>query len=98
MDAADLGPVLDDIALTFTHFNPRTERLPRVTDAQLAALLMPVLTIAGDRDVMIDSTETARRITTFVPNATVEILPGVGHAILGRTDTVLNFLRTPTKP
>ncbi|WP_327140831.1 alpha/beta fold hydrolase [Nocardia sp. NBC_01327] len=95
LDAAHLGPVLDDIALTFTHFNPRTERLPRVTDAQLAALPMPVLTIVGDRDVMLDSAETARRISTFVPHATVDILPGVGHAILGQSDTVLNFLRTP---
>ncbi|MFB7724105.1 alpha/beta fold hydrolase [Nocardia sp. NPDC056100] len=89
---AELEPILDDIELTFTHFNPRTERLPRFTDEQLRGLPMPVLAIVGDRDAMLDSAETARRITASVPDATVRVLPGVGHAILGQTEPVLNFL------
>lgn len=93
LDSPDLDPILDDIALTFTHFNPRTERLPRFTDAQLGTLSMPVLVIVGDRDVMLDSTETARRVRDRVPNATVRVLPGVGHAILGQTEPILKFLR-----
>lgn len=93
LEGAHLDTVVDEIALTFTHFNPRRERLPLFTDAQLRSLTMPVLAVAGDRDVMFDSAETARRITRFVPDATVRILPGVGHAILGQTDMVLDFLR-----
>lgn len=93
LDEAKAGEALDDVVLTFTHFNPRREKLPRFTDDQLRTLSMPVLTIVGDRDVMLNSPETARRISTFVPNATVLELPDVGHAILGQTDTVLDFLR-----
>ncbi|MEV6070706.1 alpha/beta fold hydrolase [Nocardia sp. NPDC052001] len=89
---AELEPILDDIVLTFTHFKPRTERLPRFTDEQLRGLPMPVLAIVGDQDAMLDSAETARRIRASVPDATVLMLPGVGHAILGQTDPVLNFL------
>ncbi|MBL1077960.1 alpha/beta fold hydrolase [Nocardia sp. 2] len=93
LDDEHLEPVLDTIVSTFTHFTPRTERLPVFTDAQLRTLTMPVLVIVGDRDVMLDSAETARRITASVPNATVEVLPGVGHAVLGQTETVTKFLR-----
>lgn len=89
---AELEPILDDIVLTFTHFKPRTERLPRFTDEQLRGLPMPVLAIVGDQDAMLDSAETARRISASVPDATVLMLPGVGHAILGQTEPVLNFL------
>ncbi|MRH89940.1 alpha/beta fold hydrolase [Nocardia sp. SYP-A9097] len=88
-----LDAVVDEIALTFTHFNPRRERLPRFTDTQLRGLTMPVLTIVGERDVMFDSAETARRITRFVPDAKVQVLPGIGHAILDQTNMILDFLR-----
>ncbi|NNH75991.1 alpha/beta fold hydrolase [Nocardia uniformis] len=93
LDKPEFEPVLDDVILTFEHFKPRTGRLPMFTDTQLHGLAMPVLVIVGARDVMFDSTETARRVRENVPDATVRVLPDVGHAILGQTDTVLNFLR-----
>lgn len=95
LSGPELEPVLDEVVLIFEHFNPRTERLPRFTDEQLAHLPMPVLAIVGDRDVMLDSAETARRISEFVPDHTVRVLPGVGHAVLGQTATVLDFLTAP---
>ncbi|MGV9411427.1 alpha/beta fold hydrolase [Nocardia sp. NPDC003693] len=98
LSGADLDPILDDITLTFTHFNPRTERLPGFTDAQLRTLAMPVLAIVGDRDAMLDSAATARRLRSAVPHATVEVLPGVGHAIFGRTGRILEFLRADAPP
>ncbi|MEU0542013.1 alpha/beta fold hydrolase [Nocardia sp. NPDC005978] len=94
----ELEPVLDDVTLTFTHFNPRTERLPGFTDAQLRSLTMPVLAIVGADDVMFDSATTARRVRSEVPNATVEVLPGVGHAVLGQTDRILGFLHADAPP
>ncbi|MEV6773017.1 alpha/beta fold hydrolase [Nocardia sp. NPDC051030] len=87
-----LDPILDDIELTFTHFKPRTERLPLFTDAQLKSLPMPVEVIVGAADAMFDSAETARRARQSIPHATVHVLPDVGHAILDQTDTVLKFL------
>lgn len=95
LDSPEAAPVLDDVVLTFTHFKPRTERLPIFTDHQLNTLTMPVLVIVGDRDVMFDSAETARRVRDQVPDATVQILPGVGHAIFGQTTAMLEFLRPP---
>ncbi|UFS99306.1 alpha/beta fold hydrolase [Nocardia huaxiensis] len=94
LDAEHLEPILDEVVLTFTHFKPRTERLPIFSDARLRTLAMPVLVLVGGRDVMLDSAETARRITESVPDATVELLPEVGHAVLGQTETVEKFLRS----
>ncbi|MFC4562206.1 alpha/beta fold hydrolase [Nocardiopsis mangrovi] len=93
LDAPEAGPALDSVVLTFSHFKPRTERLPVVPDDDLRRLRMPVLVIAGDRDAMFDSRDTARRVRRCVPHARVDLLPGVGHAILGQADAVLGFLR-----
>ncbi|MFD7847231.1 alpha/beta fold hydrolase [Nocardia sp. NPDC059764] len=93
LNLADHAEILDDVTLTFTHFNPRTGKLPIFTDAQLSALPMPVLVIVGEDDVMFKSADTARRAQQSIPNATTRVLPGVGHAILGQTAPVLEFLR-----
>ncbi|MFH8407645.1 alpha/beta fold hydrolase [Streptomyces sp. NPDC018019] len=93
LDSPSAGPVLDQVVLTFTHFKPRTEQLPVFPDDALRGLDVPVLLIAGTRDAMFDTAGTARRVRACVPHATVRILPGVGHAIFGQTDTVLEFLR-----
>ncbi|WP_030376003.1 alpha/beta fold hydrolase [Streptomyces rimosus] len=86
-------PVLDQVALTFQQFKPRTEQLPVFSDDELRGLNIPLLLIAGTDDALFDSAGTARRIQANVPNATVQLLPGVGHAIFGQTDEVLAFLR-----
>ncbi|MFF8959522.1 alpha/beta fold hydrolase [Streptomyces sp. NPDC014894] len=84
---------LDHVVLVFTHFRPRTERLPLFPDADLRRLAMPVEVTVGDRDALFDSEGTARRVRENVPHATVRRLPETGHAILGETDSVLAFLR-----
>ncbi|MFB8281482.1 alpha/beta fold hydrolase [Nocardia colli] len=84
--------VLDDVVLTFAEFKPRTERLPIFSDDALRALTMPMLVIVGARDVMLDSAVTADRVRRCAPDATVHVLPDVGHAILGQTDTISQFL------
>ncbi|GAB2947746.1 alpha/beta hydrolase [Micromonospora polyrhachis] len=93
LSAPQFRAALDAVTLTFTHFTPRTERLPIFSDEALGRLRMPVLVMVGDRDAMFDSAETARRVRRCVPHATVELLPGVGHAILDQTESVLRFLR-----
>ncbi|WP_325049497.1 alpha/beta fold hydrolase [Saccharopolyspora rhizosphaerae] len=82
---------LDHLAATHRAFRPRTERLPVFTDAQLAGLSMPVLAIAGERDAMFDTAETARRLGE-VPGAEVRVLAGVGHSVLGQAAVVEEFL------
>ncbi|MFI6047255.1 alpha/beta fold hydrolase [Nocardia sp. NPDC051321] len=90
--------VLDDIVLTFTQYKPRTERLPIFSDDALRHLTMPMLVIVGARDVMLDSAATADRVRRHVPDATVHVLPGVGHAILGQSDEVSKFLLADPQP
>ncbi|MEU7157947.1 alpha/beta fold hydrolase [Streptomyces chrestomyceticus] len=93
LDTLEAGPVLDQVVLTFTQFKPRTERLPRFSDEALRGLGVPVLLIAGTKDAFFDSADSARRVRENVPDATVRLLPGVGHAVFGQTDTVSEFLR-----
>lgn len=91
----EFAPVVDDLVRTFGLFRPRTERLPVFSDDTLAAVTAPVLLLVGQRDLMFDSEETAERARRRFPHASVHMLPGVGHAILGQTERVLTFLRTP---
>ncbi|WP_328547518.1 alpha/beta fold hydrolase [Streptomyces platensis] len=86
--------VLESVLLTFAHFKPRREPLPRFSDEALRSLTMPVQVTVGDRDAMFDSGETALRVRHCLPQAEVHVLPGTGHAVLGRTDSVLAFLQS----
>ncbi|KOU01199.1 alpha/beta hydrolase [Streptomyces sp. NRRL F-5755] len=93
LNTPQAAPVLDQVVLTFQQFKPRTEQLPVFPDDELRGLDIPLLLIAGTDDALFDSAGTARRIQDNVPDATVRLLPGVGHAIFGQTDEVLAFLQ-----
>jgi hypothetical protein len=49
----------------------------------------------GERDRMLDSHGTRRRLRHAVPHARIDLLPGTGHAIIGRSLPILDFLRQP---
>ncbi|HEX6341211.1 alpha/beta fold hydrolase [Umezawaea sp.] len=89
---ADLGPVATSIGATFGEFRPRRE-IPVFPDAVLERLTMPVLVVVGDRDAMIDSAGTVRRVAALVPHADVRVVDGAGHLLLGQAGAVLEFLR-----
>lgn len=88
----DTETILDDVTLIFSNFNPRTEPLPIFSDEDLQGISIPVQVIVGSRDVMMDSAETVRRVEKSIPNTSVTVLPDAGHAILGQTDAVMEFL------
>jgi pimeloyl-ACP methyl ester carboxylesterase len=71
---------------------PRHVRIPRLTDADLQRLSMPVLAIVGGRDVMLDSFETRQRLERFAPHAEVRFLPDARHFIPGQATAILHFL------
>ena len=71
---------------------PRTERPPTATDAQLAALTMPVLTLLGEFDVTMDSHRIKDRVENNVPAAEVRIIPGARHYLGDQVGTILDFL------
>ncbi|GAA2961307.1 alpha/beta fold hydrolase [Actinokineospora diospyrosa] len=93
VDAAETPEVSDYLVLTFTHFRPRREQLPIFSDEALQRLTMPVLAIVGEQDAMLDSRGTAKRLEHAVPQAQVNLLPGVAHSIIGQTQQILDFLR-----
>jgi pimeloyl-ACP methyl ester carboxylesterase len=51
-------------------------------DSRLAMIQVPTLFIAGDRDLLVPSVKEARMMAARMPNATVKIVKGAGHACL----------------
>ena len=49
---------------------------------RLGAIQAPVLFIAGDRDLLVPSAREARAMAARMPNASVKIIEGAGHACL----------------
>ncbi len=92
LDVPDAARFLDSMLLTDEHFLFRKEPLPVFPDSALRRLTMPVLVIAGDRDAMLDTRGTARRMTAAVPHADVRVLPGVRHSVVNQTAPVLTHL------
>jgi|SRR6185312_713217 len=80
------------IALIHEHFRTRMVKLPRFSNHALRSLSMPVLAIVGDRDVLLDSAGTKRRLEQNAPKAEVVLLPDAGHVITGQTERVVKFL------
>lgn len=93
IDARETPEIAEYVALTFTHFLPRRDRLPVFPDEALRRLTMPVLVIVGGRDAMLDSHDTVKRLERTVPHASVTLLPEVAHSIVGQTQPILDFLR-----
>jgi pimeloyl-ACP methyl ester carboxylesterase len=84
------------LSLIHANFRPRREKLPVFGDEALRRLDMPVLTIAGGRDVLLDSAETKRRLEANVANVTVRYLPEAGHFVGRQTDAIIDFLKPAT--
>jgi pimeloyl-ACP methyl ester carboxylesterase len=95
---ADASPEIKQftafMALIFENLKPRTETPPTFDDAALARLTMPVLTIVGEKDVMLHSQAIVERLARVLPHAQVHCLPGAGHYLGDQRVPVLKFLRT----
>jgi pimeloyl-ACP methyl ester carboxylesterase len=83
---------LDYMTLVQQQFRARMELLPIHSDAALKTLKMPVLTIVGGNDAILDSAETKKRMELNIPHAHVRYLPELGHGILGERAAILEFL------
>ncbi len=84
--------VEDFLSLIAKHFRQNRAKPRRFEDAELAGLAMPILLIVGGRDPVIDSDESKARLERTAKNVTVHYLPEVGHAVLGQTRLILDFL------
>lgn len=87
-------PLMDLMALIGREARPRVMKIPTASDAALAALQAPILTIVGGKDVLIDSAGTRERLARNAPRAEVVFLPDGRHFLPGQTARVLEFLKT----
>lgn len=71
---------------------PRVVRIPQLTDAQLRGLDMPILTIIGGRDVLLDSRDTRERLRRAVPHAEICFIEDGYHFLPGQAPCVMDFL------
>ncbi len=76
-----------------THFKPRTGKIPVFSDEQLLRLTMPILCVAGEKDVMLNSAQTADRMHTLLPNADMRVISGAGHALVSVTKDIASFMK-----
>ena len=75
-----------------THFKPRIEPQPLYTDAELTALTMPILLIAGAADALLPAEKIAARLSRLAPNVTARILPHAGHVLHMLAPEIVPFL------
>ncbi|TYB60259.1 alpha/beta hydrolase [Nonomuraea sp. PA05] len=80
--------------LIHRHYRPRRGRLPVFPDDDLRRLTMPMLVIAGDRDALLDTRATRRRLARTTPTADVRVLPGTGHLLPPQTREIMSFLES----
>ncbi len=81
------------IRLISENFNYYRGAMPRFSKAQLARLTMPVLFVAGENDVMLDTKSAAARVKKHIQNAKVLLLPGEGHVLIHQQPEIMPFLK-----
>jgi pimeloyl-ACP methyl ester carboxylesterase len=87
-----VGRFLDFMTLVHRHFRPRQVQFPLFTDAALSRLTMPLLAIAGGKDVFFDGAQIAQRLQSLCSQAEVVFRPEAGHLLKDRTQPILAFL------
>lgn len=88
----ELQPLADLMEKIGREVKPRVLRIPRLSDAQLAALKPPLLAIVGRRDVLLDSPDTRDRLHRNAPHAEVLFLEDGYHFLPDQTSRIMDFL------
>jgi pimeloyl-ACP methyl ester carboxylesterase len=84
--------VADRVTQVTAAFKPRVGLLPIFPDDELRRLSMPVLLLGGDKDIMRDLNKIADRLHRLLPDLTVDIIPGGGHALVNTSGRIIAFL------
>jgi pimeloyl-ACP methyl ester carboxylesterase len=88
-----LPPDLDQfLTLVNRHFKFRLGAPPLFSDAELRSLGMPVLFLAGEQDVLLNTLKTADRLQKLAPNLTLKLFKEDGHAVINLAAHVTPFL------
>lgn len=103
MRMLNAGQPLHPETIRFSHlinqnFNPRRHGGPLFSDEALSRLTMPVLLLAGEKDILLDSIETAARLQRLLPCFTADLLPGAGHILANMAGRIMPFLDAGRDP
>ncbi|MGL1890895.1 MAG: alpha/beta hydrolase [Spirochaetaceae bacterium] len=74
------------------YFKPMLEPIPIFTDERLKKIDFPIQYFGGDKDVLLNSIETGKRMIKHVPQAKVNILKETGLVIIDKFDDIQKFL------
>lgn len=85
--------VIEYTKMMMDGFNPRVGGLPKLTDEQLSKLVMPVLFMAGEKDVTMDASKAAKRLSSAAPNVTIDLVKDCGHVIFNQAERIMDFLK-----
>lgn len=84
--------------LVAKHFRYRAGAPRLFGDEELARLTMPVLFLAGEKDVLLDSQKSAERLQKTAPDVTVVLFQEDGHATINKASQVVSFLNGAQDP
>lgn len=73
-------------------FQYRTGKIPLFSDDMIRNLPMPCSVIVGEKDIMLSSTDTLKRMEKLLPSAQRLCLKGEGHTLVKVTRKVCDFL------
>lgn len=73
-------------------FNPKLGSLPVYKDEELKKLNMPVMYIAGEKDVTVHADKTADRLKNIIPHTKISLIKDNGHVIYDAMDRIMPFL------
>jgi pimeloyl-ACP methyl ester carboxylesterase len=72
---------------------PRIPRLLPFSDDELCSIALPIAVLIGERTEPFDADEVVTRANTLIPDASVALVPGAGHAFpVDHIDLVLTHL------
>jgi pimeloyl-ACP methyl ester carboxylesterase len=91
-------PVIDYMLLIQRNYRPRRDTLPVFSDEGLRAITAPLFVVLGARDRMLNSHDTAARLTRLQPAASINLLPDAGHGLLDDGDDLHSFLNQGARP
>lgn len=94
----DVRPMADLMETVGRAIKPRVVKIPQLTDEQLRRLNMPILTIIGGRDVLLDSQDTRVRLGRDAPHAEVCFIDDGYHFLPNQSHRVMEFLEQHVQP
>lgn len=91
-------PVIDYMLLIQRNYRPRLDTLPVFSDEDIKAITAPLFVVLGAGDRLLNSHDTAARLTRLQPSASISLLAGAGHGLFDDGEDLRTFLNQGARP